>query len=118
MAELPIMPLNWPALLADTSHMTAAQFGGYVRLLGAMWLHGGHLVENSAELARIAGISRTSWSKHCEAIMRPMTVKDGIVTQKRLAATLLNVQETRQRRAAAGHKRWTSKRKQPGYSRA
>lgn len=118
MTELPIMPLNWPALIADTSHMSATQFGGYMRLLGAMWLHGGQLVDNNIELARIAGLSAKVWRKNRAAILRPMGIANGIITQKRLTATWLNVQETRRKRAAAGHKRWDSNSSKPGSSRA
>lgn len=114
MAELPILPLNTAALLADTQHMTAEQFGGYCRLLFTMWQHGGQLVDNDDELARITKISRTKLKQQREVILRPMTIAGGVISQKRLTATYLNVQETRRRRAAAGQKRWSRAGHKPG----
>ena len=46
MAELPILPLKTDALLADTSHMSAAEFGAYCRILFVMWRHGARLPDN------------------------------------------------------------------------
>lgn len=106
MAQLPFLPLDVTALFADTTHMTAEQFGAYVRLLCAMWLHGGQLVDNDGELARIAGISGFKWRKNREVILRPMTTIDGIITQKRLTDTWLNIQNIRGKRVQAGQHRW------------
>jgi uncharacterized protein YdaU (DUF1376 family) len=106
MAELPILPLKTDALVSDTSHMTAEEFGAYTRILYAMWRHRGRLPYDLSELRRISGVAPRRWSRVWKAIQRPLTIADGEVSQKRLTATWLDVQETRRKRAAAAATRW------------
>jgi uncharacterized protein YdaU (DUF1376 family) len=106
MAELPFLPLHTDALLADTTHMSAEEFGVYCRLLFVMWRQGGKLVDDDRELAMIGGISLQKWRTIREKVMRPMTAIGGIVTQKRLTDTWMNVQEVRKKRALAAEARW------------
>lgn len=116
MAELPVLPLKTDALLADNPHMSAEEFGAYVRILCVMWRHGARLTYERSEFARIAGVTPRRWDKIREVVMRPMTVVDNVVTQKRLSATWLDVQELRQKRAQAAASRWTSKRGPNGHA--
>lgn len=109
MAELPILPVKTDALLADTMHMTAEEFGVYCRLLFVMWRHGGRLKEDDSELASISGVTLKRWKAIKEKVMRPMTVAVGEVSQKRLTDTWINVQELRRKRATASNARWGSK---------
>jgi uncharacterized protein YdaU (DUF1376 family) len=106
MAELPIMPVKTDALIADTSHMSPEEFGAYMRLLCAMWRHGGRITEDPEELARIAGVTLKQWAKIAERVLRPMTAGGGILTQKRLTTTWMDVQTIRQKRSASANKRW------------
>lgn len=106
MAELPVLPLKTDALLADTSHMTPEEFGVYCRLLFVMWRHGGKLKDDDSEMATIGGVTRARWRSIKEKVMRPMTVAGGLVSQKRLTDTWLNVQEVRKKRALASDIRW------------
>lgn len=107
MAELPIFPLKVERLLADTGHMSAEEFGSYCRLLFTMWLQGGRLKNNRHELARIAGVTADQWKIIRERVMRPMTVSDGEVSQKRLTDTQIEVQKLRAKRATAAQFRWS-----------
>jgi uncharacterized protein YdaU (DUF1376 family) len=100
------MPLKTDALLADTMHMTAEEFGVYCRLLFVMWRHGGKLRDDDSEMASIGGVSVKRWYIIKEKVMRPMTVIGGLVSQKRLTDTWLNVQELRRKRAYAANARW------------
>lgn len=109
MAELPILPLKTDALLADTQHMSAEEFGAYCRLLFTMWRHGGQLQNDPVELARITGMTEKRWGAIAERVMRPMTVGGSLLTQKRLTSTWIEVQELRAKRAAAAQRRWGSK---------
>lgn len=109
MAELPILPLKTDALIADTTHMTAEEFGAYMRLLIAMWRHGGRLKDDDHELALIAGLTATRWKKAKERVLRPMTIAGGEISQKRLTGTWHDVQEVRSKRADAAAKRWKDK---------
>jgi uncharacterized protein YdaU (DUF1376 family) len=106
MAELPVMPLKTDALIADTTHMSAEEMGVYVRLLIAMWRHGAQLPDKPMELARIGGVTLHRWNQISERVMRPMTASGGIVTQKRLSSTWLDVQNMRAKKVAAALKRW------------
>jgi uncharacterized protein YdaU (DUF1376 family) len=107
MAELPVMPLKTDALLADTTHMSAEEFGAYVRILIAMWRHGAKLPDNPIELSRIAGVTERRWAAICERVCRPMTSGGGFLSQKRLTTTWMDVQELRAKRAAAAERRWS-----------
>ena len=106
MAELPVLPLRTDALIADTTHMSAEEFGCYVRLLIAMWRHGAKLPDKPRELARIGGVTLHHWNQISERVLRPMTVSGGILTQRRLSSTWLDVQQLRAKKSAAALKRW------------
>lgn len=108
MAELPIMPVKTAAVLADTGHLSAEEFGAYCRILFTMWQHGGRLSADDQELARIAGVYPRRWAKIKERVLRPITVGDGQLSQKRLTDTWLEVQELRRKRAVAAQARWST----------
>lgn len=110
MAELPILPIKTDALLADTTHMSAEEFGVYCRILFVMWRHGAKLKDDDGEMAIIGGITLKRWLTIKEKVMRPMTIAGGLVSQGRLTDTWLNVQELRKKRALASDVRWKSKR--------
>ena len=116
MAELPILPLRTDALIADTTHMSAEEMGVYVRLLIAMWRHGARLPDTALELARIGGVSLRRWNKISERVLRPMTSSGGLISQKRLTTTWLEVQKMREKKSAASLKRW-KKSHADGYAR-
>ena len=99
MAEFPIMPVKVADLLADTMHMDPAEFGGYVRILLAMWLNGGRL--NVTALHKITGLGRQKWDASRETIMRPLTVIDDTVSQKRLESIRLGIKEKREKLSVA-----------------
>ena len=109
MAELPILPLKTDALLADTTHMSAEEFGVYCRLLFVMWRHGGKLKDDDSELAIIGGVTARRWQAIREKVMRPMTAIGGFVSQKNMTSTWLDVQELRKKRALAADIRWKGK---------
>ena len=116
MAELPILPLKTDALLADTGHMSTEEFGAYFLLLITMWRHGAKLPNSQVELARIARISPRRWQSISERVLRPMTITEHTITQKRLSDTWLNVQEVRRKKAMAAENRWRFKRKANGHA--
>lgn len=106
MAELPILPLKTDALIADTSHMSPEEFGVYVRILCAMWRHGARLPDSPIELATIGGVTLKRWNAISEKVLRPMTTGGGILSQKRMTTTWIEVQALREKRANAANKRW------------
>jgi uncharacterized protein YdaU (DUF1376 family) len=107
------MPLKTDAILADTTHMTAEEFGVYCRLLFVMWRHGGKLKEDDGELALIGGVTTKRWQAIREKVMRPMTVIGGLVSQKRVTDTWDKVQTVRRTKALASDIRWRGKRDPP-----
>lgn len=110
MAELPILPIKTDALLSDTMHLSAEEFGVYCRLLFVMWRQRGRLSEDDDEMALIGGVSLERWRVMKQKVMRPMTVSGGQVSQKRLTETWMEVQELRKKRALAAQVRWNGRR--------
>lgn len=106
MAELPILPLKTDALIADTSHMTPEEFGAYVRILLAMWRHGARLTDDPKELAQIVGVTPRRWRNIADRVLRPVQRSGGILSQKRLTSTWMEVQAMREKRSTAALKRW------------
>lgn len=84
MAEFPGFTIWTDAYLADTSHLTMAEHGGYLKLLMAMWRSGGFLPNDDKKLARFASATEKEWAKVKPALMEFFTVVDGQITQGRL----------------------------------
>jgi uncharacterized protein YdaU (DUF1376 family) len=101
MAEHPFMPVRTAALLADTTWMSAEEFGAYCRILFTMWANGGRLTDDERDLARITGCGLKRWRKIGPRIMRLLIAAGGQLSQKRLTDTWLNVQERRVKRSRA-----------------
>jgi uncharacterized protein YdaU (DUF1376 family) len=122
MAELPRMPIDAADLLADTTFMSNEEFGAYMRILLTMWLHKGRIIDNETELAGITHTTEARWRKIAERVRRPLTSAGGELSQKRLTATWLDVQELRRKRSDASGKRWGPKTGPPsdasGYANA
>jgi uncharacterized protein YdaU (DUF1376 family) len=110
MAELPIFPVKTDAILSDTMHLSAEEFGVYCRLLFVMWRQRGRLADDDRELAMIGGVTLERWREIKEKVMRPMTVASGQVSQKRLTDTWMQVQEVRRKKALAAQSRWNGRR--------
>jgi len=86
MAQAPMMPI-WPdALLGDTLHLSAEQFGAYLLLLFATWRNNGKpLPDDDRKLARICRSTVAHWRR----ALRPTVIDffqtdDGFLHQKRL----------------------------------
>lgn len=63
MAEMPAMPIWTDALLGDTSHLSPAEFGAYMRILLVMWRHRGYLPRDEHAVRRVTGMSNSNWSR-------------------------------------------------------
>ena len=112
MAQHPVLPLYPERLLTDTRHMSAEEFGAYCRILFVMWSQGARLPHDPKQLARIAGVDGPRWRKIAGVVTRPLTIADGQVSQKRLTATWLDVQERRRKQARRAQQRWSKPRAQ------
>ena len=58
MSKAPIMPVATDALLADTTHLSADEFGAYCLILFATWRNNGvPLADDDKRLARICRVT-------------------------------------------------------------
>ncbi len=85
MAEYPYMPLWTDAYLADTTHLSRDENGGYLLLLMAAWRSPGcRLRDDDVFLARIVKAGPREW-RRLRPILEPFwTVAGGFWSQKRL----------------------------------
>ena len=104
MAQLPVMPLYTDVIIADTTHLTPAEFGAYMLILIAMWRSGGSLPNDDAVLRRIARTTANNWPRVREPVLALLMIEGDRVTQKRLAAEVERAGSRRSGRAAAGRK--------------
>ena len=101
--------------LADTSDLSAAQAGAYIRLLCNAWLQpDGLLPDDDRRLAHWAGVDLRTWKHHLRGVMTPrfFAVEDGKLAQKRLQKERKLAEILHTRRSAAARVRWDTKRKE------
>lgn len=71
MAKAPVMPLWTDALIGDTTHLSAEQFGCYVLILVATWRNNGKpLPDDDSRMAKICKIGVTKWRRKVKPILR------------------------------------------------
>lgn len=108
MARLPFLSIATDAVLADTTHMSTEEFGAYMRILLVMWRHGAKLPDVPHELARIAGVTPERWQEIAPSVRRPLKVKHGTLTQKRLTAAFRRALKISKVNKKKAKKRWSS----------
>ena len=86
MAEFPFMQTKTAELIADTGHLSPAEFGAYWRLIIAMWRNGGYLPADDATIRKYSTLDGRSWSRSRETILSFFDVDEDILTQKTLTA--------------------------------
>lgn len=104
------MPFFVGDYLADTTHLSRDQHGGYLLLLFAMWKKGGRLPDDDAQLANVAKASPREW-RALRPVMQPFfDVSGGYWIHKRVARELAGATERKAKavaKAALGAKaRW------------
>lgn len=104
MAQLPVMPLYTDALLGDTLHLSAAEFGVYILLLVAMWRSGGSLPDDDVVLRRIARTTANNWPRIRAAVSPLLHIEGGRISQKRLAAEFEKTAQRHARNVEKGRK--------------
>ena len=94
MTKAPYWPVATDALIADTTHLTAEEFGAYVLLMMAQWRSGGEpLPADEKRLAMMCRLTGKSWAKVREAIAPLFEISDAGWSQKRVAKDHLTVSE-------------------------
>ncbi len=104
MAKFPALMLWTDALIADTYHLSPAEFGAYVRLLMVAWRRPGcNLPDDAAFLAKSAGASPRHWITLGPVVMAFWNKgEDGLLRQKRLSGEHTYATAKRNQRSQAG----------------
>lgn len=104
MAKAPIMPLFTDALIGDTTHLSAEQFGAYVLILIATWRNNGQaLPDDEKQLANVCRVSVAKWRKTLRPILQKFfTVSESGWHQQRLEIEWDRVSKLISKRRAFG----------------
>jgi uncharacterized protein YdaU (DUF1376 family) len=115
MARFPIMPLFTDAMVGDTLHLTAEEFGAYCLILIATWRNNGQaLPDDNNRLAHTARVSPTRWRTR----LRPVLVEffdlssDGCWHQKRLEAEWQKIEAKSNKARKSAEERWKEDKRQ------
>lgn len=108
--KLPFMPLYVDDLLEDTEELSNEQFGAYMRFLCTGWKHGGSMPNDDHFLARACRVSMQKWP-HLKPVLWPFLtiMRDGRVTQRRMARERARALARSDLAAQAANKRWQPK---------
>lgn len=109
------MPLYWGDYIKATRHLTAAEHGAYLLLIGHYWVTGEPLPNDDQRLSRIAGMTAKEWAKHSPVIKKFFSVDLSTWRHKRVEEELAKSKQITQAKAEAGRKgsqtRWQTKSK-------
>ena len=115
MAKAPIMPLFTDALIGDTTHLSAEQFGCYLLILIATWRNNGvALPDDDERMAKVCRVSRWKWKSGLRKIVAEFfTVSELGWHQQRLEKEWNRVSGRLQSARASAKAGGLAKRKQP-----
>jgi len=109
MSQAPYMPVFTDALLGDTLHLSAEEFGAYCLILFSTWQNNGQaLPDDNTELARVCRVSRQKWVMLRPKLTRHFDLSSGSWRQKRLEKEWSRVQqliETKKKNGSIGGRR-------------
>lgn len=104
MSNAPFFKLFFSDLAGDTLHLSDAEFGSYVLLLGAMWNAGGALPNDPPRLCRMARCAPGKWASRW-AILKAFFADEGdFLTNGRLQKERKKVDEISQERREVGRR--------------
>lgn len=103
------MPMYWPAYLADTGHLSTAEHGAYLLLIGHYWMTGKPLPDDDRQLSRIVRMAAKEWVRARSIIAAFFQVTDGVWVHGKIEAELSMAVERYTRRAEAGARGGSSK---------
>lgn len=110
------MPLWIGAYLADTTHLSRDEHGGYLLLLMAYWRARGPLPDDDKRLAAITKATPMEWRKLRPVLAEFFTVTNGTWRQKRIEIEMATAdarsEKAANKAAAAAHARWEQHREQ------
>jgi uncharacterized protein YdaU (DUF1376 family) len=73
------MPVYIGETIADTAHLTARQFGAYMRLRLAAWRRGGALPGQTDQLRALTGLDPDAWRDDWPVLSGLFTLEDGAI---------------------------------------
>ncbi|GEM_PF-3294887 len=107
------MPIYWGDYLKDTGHLSAAEHGAYLLLIGHYWTTGKPLPSNLETVRRIARMERDEWEVSRDTVMAFFDLDGDAYRHGRIDAEMAKAVEKYEKRSAAGRagneKRWGSK---------
>lgn len=111
MSQAPAMPVFTDALIGDTTHLTAEEFGAYCLILFATWRNNGvPFDDDNMRLCRIARIEPRRWARVRPVLVKFFDLSDGKWNQKRLEKEWIRTQNLisirRQKGMAGAEARW------------
>lgn len=104
------MPLYWGDYLRDTAHLSAAEHGAYLLMIGHYWTSGQPLPDEEARLARIARMTQREWRASRCVLAEFFTIADGVWRHGRVDKELGKATSKTEAKAEAGRlgaeRRW------------
>jgi uncharacterized protein YdaU (DUF1376 family) len=82
------MPIYWGDYLADTGHLTAAEHGAYMLLIGRYWTSGAPLPDDDAQLRRTSRMTMAEWKRARPTLAAFFELRDGRWRHKRVDSEL------------------------------
>lgn len=106
------MPMFWGDYWRDTGHLTGAQHGAYLNLIGRYWVSGRPLPDDDAQLWRLALCdSIRAWVGMRHVVLSLFHISEDGWRHKRIDAELLQAEQRYAKRSNAAAIKW-SKQKQ------
>ena len=104
MSQAPVMPVWTDALIGDTTHLSAEEFGAYFLILMATWRNNGvPFTDNDVRLARIARVPERRWRDKVRPVLAQFfDLSTSTWRQKRLENEWQNVAIKREKSSRAG----------------
>lgn len=102
------MPLYWGDYRRDTAHLSAAEHGAYLLLIGHYWTTRCPLPDSDAQLARIAAMTPSEWRRARATVAAFFDVANGEWRHGRVDKELRRADEKYAKRANAANQRWAN----------
>ncbi len=96
------MPMFWGDYLRDTGHLSTAEHGAYMLLIGHYWTTGKPIPDGDAVLARITRQGVAAWRKMRDVIAAFFIVADGVWRHGRIDDELDRAMRFIEKQAANG----------------
>lgn len=104
------MPMYWGDYLRDTAHLSAAEHGAYLLMIGHYWSTWAPLPDDDDKLRRIARMERAEWKRARPVLVEFFVIGDGVWRHPRVEREMEKASAKRERFAKrakdAAEARW------------